>query len=257
MADEEDFSQEELDALEGEDGTEGEGQDDQLGPEGDEGSEQHSDEGEGESQGEVTRQTQTEGRDGGGRETRGNARLRRLKERTEKAEREAAETRRQLDAITAQQRQQQYQEDPRLEAERLSAMSETEQLRYHLDKSNRLNEQRLNAMALHTADQNDRNAFRMRAQTDKRAAKYEPEVEQNLALARQNGMNPSRETIYFYLLGRKVADARAKLGGGAPRKEAAARVQRQATRPGNSSGDAGGRPRTGKTLEDRLDGQPI
>lgn len=56
----------------------------------------------------------------------------------------------------------------------------------------------------------DRTAFESKMQSDPRRAKYQTRVEEELARARSMGQNASREAIYFYMLGKDIAEGKLK-----------------------------------------------
>lgn len=248
------FSQEELDALDQEDA--GEEVDD---PEGDEADEDAAglDAGDEESEeGGQDQARQAQGQDGPVK-GRASGRIARLSKELKESRAEAAQIRRdyeaRLAALEGGSRQQQ-QLDPRLEADRLAAMTPEERVEERLQRTEERHQQELMRMQFQQADRDDKAEYKRRATTDKRAARYEQDVETLLGQLRQTGMNPKRETIYFYLLGQKVANAKpAKRAQQAAGEE---RLRRQQTRPANAGSDTTGK-RGGKTLAQRLEGVPL
>lgn len=141
--------------------------------------------------------------------------------------------------------------DPREEQERLAQMDPEQRTAYLLEQSDRKHQQQLGQMQFNMNDNLDRTEFNARVATDPRAARYKDEVEKALSAARQQGINPKRETLFYYLLGQKVANNQAK------KQQASAgqkRVAAATTRPTNTSGDVARGGKSGNTLEKRLSG---
>ena len=141
------------------------------------------------------------------------------------------------------------------EAERLAAMTPEERTDERLRRTEQNHQALMYQQQYLHADQMDRQAFEALSQKDGRAARYKDEVEQLLGAARQAGMNLKREVLYYYALGRKVAEARAK-SSPKQRQDAQERVRRATTRPTNAGSDTQARARA-KSLEQRLEGVPI
>jgi hypothetical protein len=141
--------------------------------------------------------------------------------------------------------------DPREEAERLAQMDPETRQAYLLDQSERRHQTDMARLQFNMNDNLDRSKFEARATSDARVARYKDDVEAALQQARQQGMNPARETIYFYLLGKKVAEN----AGKKPQAAAAGRrVAANTGKPANTSGDVGAGRRGAKSLEQKLDG---
>jgi hypothetical protein len=185
--------------------------------------------------------------------SRGERRFQRLANEAREAREEAARTRRDFDELSrrvSQQPQQQY--DPRQEQEYLASLSTDQRVDYMLQRANQTHQQQLAQMQIAMADTNDKNEYTARCSTDKRAARYKDEVERTLQQLRQQGMNPRRETIFYYLVGQKVANGKPSA---AQAQGATERRRRQETQGGSPRSDAGQpRSRAGRTLEERLDG---
>lgn len=73
-------------------------------------------------------------------------------------------------------------------------------------------------------DLNDKTSFQSKFATDPRRAKYADRVEAHIAEMRKNGNNAQREGVYYYLLGKDIAEG--KLKPAAKRKPPAADVPR-------------------------------
>lgn len=95
--------------------------------------------------------------------------------------------------------------------------------------------QRETALArIEAFDTNDRSNFQRLQDTHPAARRLAPQVEATLQAQRAQGIfNFSREQIYHYLLGQEVHN-RASQGATRQRREGAARVARQTTRPGGN-----------------------
>lgn len=248
MAGEDDdaFTQEEIDALDetpegaeiDEDAT---GLDDEEG-EGEEGDEDR------------PRQRETSGQVSG-QPTRAKGRIGRLKAALDEVNAQRAKDREDFQRQIAELRQAQGQPrvDPELEAARIAAMSPEERIEYRAAQSEQRHAQEMQLLKFQMADNADAQAFRTRCATDARAAKYAADVDKMLGAARQAGMNPTREIIYYVLLGQKVANAKT-----APkqRQQGEERLRRQTTRTTRSGSDTSGT-RGGRSLEQRLDGVQI
>ena len=181
--------------------------------------------------------------------SRGERRFQRLANEARQAREEAARTRAELDRLN-QRFSQPQQPDPRAEQEYLSTLTTDERVNYLLHKSSQTHQSQMVQMQIAMADQNDRSEYATRCTTDKRAERYKDDVERTLGQLRSQGMNPKRETIYFYLLGQKVANGKPSAKQA---EQLDVRRRRQTTQPGRAGSDAGApRGRRGSTLEDRL-----
>ena len=256
MAGEDDdaLTQEEIDALDGgeDDETEGEGEGEEGDGEDEDASRLDADGEEGE-EGKGDRSKGGKGEKVLGRGAKRFQTLRNeLKDARAEAKRDREEFERRLAGIQGGGQQQQV--DPRLEAERLAAMTPEERMQHQLQQSTQTHQMEMMRMRYEMADREDRNEFRQRFLTDPRAKKYADDVERALGQARQAGMNPKREMLYYYLLGQKVANAKGVKGR--QQSEGAGRLRRATTRPSSSGSDTPAR-RGGKTLEQRLEGEFI
>lgn len=169
-----------------------------------------------------------------------------LKERDLAREREFNELKGRL-----QQAAQPRGESPEQRQARLDAMTTEERLTYLWQESEQRNQQQRQYDQFMNNDRADQQTYAALAAADKRAAKYRDEVEATLRTFRQNGVNPAREHVYYYVLGQKVAKARKAAAGqteGVARRQAASR-----TSPATTGGDVG-RAQRGRNLEQKLDG---
>ncbi len=104
--------------------------------------------------------------------------------------------------------------DPTFEEEerRLRDANTSEMERWQIQSNRTIRQtQQAAQQALQQAqDMADRTAFQAKMQSDPRRAKYETRVEDELARARSMGQNASREAIYFYMLGKDIAEGKLK-----------------------------------------------
>lgn len=108
--------------------------------------------------------------------------------------------------------------------------------RFFAERETKKADQRLNGALFHMLDANDRSTFELAAQRNTALASVADEVEERLATARQQGMNPQRVAIARMILGERLE----KRAGAAKTRQttrATARNQRQVARPGNPRGD--------------------
>ena len=118
----------------------------------------------------------------------------------------------------------------------LATLTEAGRLEYLQQEAEQRLTQRLNQIEFQTWDGNDKTAFQgMCARTPAFAA-LENEVEQELTRLRGTGQNASRETIAYYLLGKKAATKAPRARTAAQRREQEGR-DRQGARPVNGRGD--------------------
>jgi hypothetical protein len=98
------------------------------------------------------------------------------------------------------------------EEERLRAPDITDQERWQINSNRVLRDsQRLANQALFQAqDVADRTQFESKVTSDPRREKYRDRVEQAVQEERRAGRNVSRETVYFHMLGKDIAEGRLK-----------------------------------------------
>lgn len=105
-------------------------------------------------------------------------------------------------------------------------------------------------------DMQDQAKFMSKSATDPRRAKYADRIEKELASVRAKGGNVDRETVYYYQLGKDIAEG--KLTKAAPKKaSAAASVPRGRTIPARSDVRSSGRNRSSSGARERLADKPI
>ncbi|MGQ7939134.1 hypothetical protein [Paraburkholderia sp. D1E] len=168
-----------------------------------------------------------------GRASSSDDRLARLEAEVERRGRLAAEAT----------RNQPPQADPELqrEEERLRSADITDQERWQINANRVLRDtQRQANQALFQAqDIADRTQFEAKIATDPRRDKYRDRVEQAVQEERRAGRHASRESVYFYMLGKDIADG--KLRPKAKAKTPAADIPRG--RAPNTRSDVQGRGR--------------
>jgi hypothetical protein len=146
-------------------------------------------------------------------------------------------------------------EEERQEAERVAQMMPHEQAAYYARKTEQQFSQQLMRQNLETRDLFDRQIYQSLCAQEPMAQRLANEVENTLAQARNQGMNPTREAIYNLLVGQEVRN-RAKKQTDRQRKNGQARIAAQTTQPGGSRSTAAGGRRAAADpdagLEDRL-----
>ncbi len=170
----------------------------------------------------------------------GAATPRNLRRRAQEAERERDGLRQTIAELQRSQQeiQQRIAADPQAraraeaqEAELLSRMGPDEQARYFYNKGRQEIGQVLQNQRIETADQIDRLSYDSTARSSPLHQRYATRVEDLLRTERSQGRSPPREVILDYLIGRDVRE-RAMRAAPGQRRQAAARVRGQPTRPG-------------------------
>jgi len=182
-----------------------------------------------------------------------NARTKEATDRAEKAEREMAAIRAQMEEVQRSIHYGNVAKDAKAEEELLAQLDPIQRVQYEADKKINAIQVELRKVQLANIDSADRATFLSKTQNDPVRAKLADQVEKNLLDMRAKGINAPRDDIYYYLLGKQLAEAKMKSGGkGSIRKEAQTRVDTTQGRITSSRSDAprGGR---GKTAEDRLE----
>lgn len=112
------------------------------------------------------------------------------------------------------------QQDPewQREEERLRATDVTDLERWQIQSNRTLRETRATAAqaVMHAQDTADRANFQSKFSTDPRRSKYADRVEQEIASMRQKGQNAPREAVYYYMLGKDIAEGKLKAKPKAP-----------------------------------------
>jgi hypothetical protein len=98
------------------------------------------------------------------------------------------------------------------EERRLRDASTSDMDRWQIQANRTLRDtQRQATQALQQAqDMADRTQFQAGYASDPRRSKYSDRVEAELSRARANGQNASREAIYYYMLGKDIAEGKLK-----------------------------------------------
>lgn len=185
---------------------------------------------------------------------------RRVRQRDEL--RELRETnRRLLEAVTRQPAQSQFPQQPdparqaqldREEAERVAQMPFEEQSRYWTRKTEERLQQQMLRGNLETRDMLDRIQFQQVMRERRLPARYATEVDNLLAQARQNGMNPTREWLLKTVIGGEVLE-RKERDTERQRIRGQRRIASQTTRPSGTRSTAasgGGRRNQDQAADD-------
>lgn len=144
----------------------------------------------------------------------------------------------------------------RLEAEQVAMLPVDQQIRHYVQKALQPVQRELANSRVQTGDQLDRQIFAGIKRDEPSARRLEPQVEEYLAAARAQGMNPTREAIYNLLIGQEVRQ-KAVRQAEAQRRTGRRRIASQTTRTGVGRSTAAG-PRQGRRddtesgLDDRL-----
>jgi hypothetical protein len=102
-------------------------------------------------------------------------------------------------------------------------------------------------------DMSDRTRFESKVSTDPRRAKYTERVEEEVQKARSRGQQASREDVYYWMLGKDIADGKLK-----PKAKAAPAVPRGKSPGVRSDVQGRGRPSSDRDkLRSRLENQNI
>ena len=172
------------------------------------------------------------------------------RERADKAEREMSYLKAQMEAVQRQIHTGSIQKDAVAEAELLAQMDPIQRVQYEADKKIDDLKSEFQRLQLSSTDNQDKATFLSKAQLDPVRAKYADKVEQTLSEMRAKGLNAPRDDLYYYLLGKAMAEQKAN-GKSPERKAAQTRVETTQGRSSSIRSDAigGGR---GKTAEERL-----
>jgi hypothetical protein len=159
--------------------------------------------------------------------------IRELRARAQRAERELEESRRRPDPLV----QAELERRTKAEEEEVLVSGDPAKIaKFYSDRATRDSDQKFNRLAFGVADTADRTSFETLVATNKAYAAVADEVEERLAQARAQGMNPQRRALANMLIGERVAKR-----GGAARTRAETRagkeIERQQARPGSPRGD--------------------
>lgn len=176
-------------------------------------------------------------------------RLRTLRNENKQLAAEQARLQRDLDEL--KRGQQNRQEDPALEQQRLAIMTPEERTEYRFQKAEERSQREMQALKRQMLESGDRAAFGITQANDAVAKRYAPKVEQLFQQEFAKGNFVSREVLLNYVVGEAL---RAKAAVGAPkqRQQAQRRVAQQQTRPTNGRADVQTNRRGGQSLADKL-----
>jgi hypothetical protein len=168
--------------------------------------------------------------------SRAEKRINALREETRRATETAAQARRELEEFRAAEHRRQQLPDPRLEAERIAAMSPDERAQHYIAQERQRSEQQFGQLRFEMADSADKTRFDALKAGSPIAARLAPKVEEYLANARRNGQNFNRDVILKYLAGEEAL-ARTGKEKAKQAQAGAARIAQQRTRPLNGASD--------------------
>lgn len=196
--------------------------------------------------------------------SRSSRRIQALRQREAAATAEAAELRKRLDDVLADQRKQPPAVDEvalRAEAEKVALMEPHERVAYENNKRIKSLQDQVNGLGFHISDATDKATFEAKATIDPIYKKYAGRVEKALGDMRKNNANTTREALLTYMIGQDARERLAKNSNGDQRRRAAAaRVENTKGRPATARSDASSS-RTDKdsvqALEKRLSGVAI
>lgn len=145
---------------------------------------------------------------------------------------------------------------PAQEAELLATMTAEERIDFKLNKVLNATQQQTQAAMRGMQDTSDKQEFNTLVATTPLLARYQNDVEQHYTRVRNEGGYVPRRAVLMMLLGEKAL-GRITSGKVKP-SPARERVERQRVRAANTRDDVAAPRRSGgRTLEERLEGQPI
>jgi hypothetical protein len=144
------------------------------------------------------------------------------------------------------------------EEERLRSaeLSDIERWQIQANRTLRATQQQAQQALQQAQDMADRTRFEAKINTDPRRSKYADRVEEAVATERAAGRNASREAVYYYMLGKDIAEGKLKSKG----KTASAAPAVNRGRPAGVRSDVQGRGRPASDkdkLRARLENQTI
>lgn len=164
------------------------------------------------------------------------------RDRADKAEQELAELRQRATQTT----------QPRETAEqrqaRLAAMDPEERLETLRQEDRQVNDARFNQLQFTLLDQNDQHSFNALCSDNPNLRAIKGDVDKELQRLRASGANSTRETVAYYLLGKRAA-SRAGSATNKQRKAADAAKRTQSARPSQSRSDTRSEGRGGRDNE--------
>jgi hypothetical protein len=126
-------------------------------------------------------------------------------------------------------------------------ISEIERWQIQANRTLRATQQQAQQALLQAQDMADRTRFESKLSSDPRRAKYTDRVEEVMQQERNAGRNASRESVYFYLLGKDIAEGKLKAK---PKTSAAPNVNRG--KPAGVRSDVQGRGRPSSEKDKRF-----
>jgi hypothetical protein len=177
------------------------------------------------------------------------------RERAEKAERDVAALRQQMEEVQRR-LQAPPQVDPNAEAELLAQMDPVQRVQYESQKQINMLQSQIRSVQLASIDSADKAQFLSNLSPKELAIrqKYLPKVEEALADMRKKGLNAPREDIFDYVRGKAMREAERKANKGldATKEAARTRVTNTQGRTTSVRSDAPSG-RKGKSAEERLE----
>lgn len=143
--------------------------------------------------------------------------------------------------------------------ERRSRLTPEERISEDLRDSERRVTQQLQGVQLNNWDTSDRALYETRASIDPLYKRWKDRVEQEVGRLRERGqVGVAREAIFYYLIGKAMAEQRGTRGNRQQRRAAERNVARNVTRPSDSRSNAQPNRRGGgRSLEERLADVPL
>jgi hypothetical protein len=129
------------------------------------------------------------------------------------------------------------------EEERLRSqdLSDIERWQINANRTLRATQQQAQAALQQAQDMADRARFEAKVNSEPRRAKYTERVEEEIQRARQRGQQASREDVYYWMLGKDIAEGKLKAK---PKAAVAANVPRGKTPGVRSDVQGRGRPQS-------------
>ncbi len=143
------------------------------------------------------------------------------------------------------------------EEERLrsSETSDMERWQIQANRTLRATQAEARQAMFQAQDMSDRTRFEAKINSDPRRAKYTERVEEEIGKARARGQQASREDVYYWMLGKDIADGKLKAK---PKASSAPAVPRGKTPGVRSDVQGRGRPSSDRDkLRARLENQNI
>ena len=148
-----------------------------------------------------------------------------------------ADLNKRLDTVLAQTKAPvEPQETPAQREQRLALLDPIDRMRVEMQEAQNVSTRQMQAMAFTMQESGDKATFDAKSLVDSLYAKWGPKVETFLTELRAKGQNVQREQALKYLIG-EAALAGRKVASGKQRQEAAGRMTRNRTQPGNARSD--------------------